>query len=400
MKILLITNKVPYPPKDGGAIATLNMASGLANAGNEVTILAMNTSKHFFDLKNLPADLSSKINFIDVYVRTTINPLTAILNLVFSGLPYNAVRFINRNFDVRLTELLKTHTFDVIQLEGLYLGFYLKTIRKHSKAHVSYRAHNIEHEIWERTVANQENFLKKKYLKILAKRIKKLELGFLNKYDSLVAITKRDCDILNKLGNNKPFCVTPTGIDTSNMTVANQSIEFPSLFHIGALDWPPNQEGLIWFISNCWGKIHDNHPDLKFYIAGRNAPESFVNKIKESNIEYLGEVDSATDFMNSKAIMVVPLLSGSGMRIKIIEGMALGKTIITTSIGSEGIETTNNLNILIANSPEEFVSQIKICLANVTFFKEIGKNAATFVSQFYDNNKIAKTLTDFFKTAV
>ena len=112
----------------------------------------------------------------------------------------------------------------------------------------------------------------------------------------------------------------------------------------------------IWFVENCWPGLHQQFPNLKFYVAGRNAPAWLINKFHYPNIEFVGEVEDAYRFMNSKSIMIVPLFSGSGMRIKIIEGMALGKTIVSTEIGAEGIEVSDNENILIATDADVITS--------------------------------------------
>ncbi len=396
MRILQLMNKVPWPPKDGGAIACLNMTKGFSMLGHEVTVLSMNTSKHHIRIKDMSADLRSKADFRFVEVPASINWLEAVFNLLFSRLPYNAQRFISDDFSNELAKLLHEKTFDVVQLEGLYLCPYIPVIRKYSDALIAYRAHNIEYEIWERTAILSDG-LRSKYLKNLSKRIKRFEESYLNTYDLLVPITDRDGEILDKLGNTKPKHTSQTGIDFASLVPTAKKLEFPSLFHIGALDWAPNQEGLIWFFDHCWGKIRERCPDVKFYLAGRNAPDWFERKIKRSGVEYLGEINDAYDFINSKAIMVVPLFSGSGMRIKIIEGMSLGKPIVTTEIGTEGIPTTNGENIMIANDAVQFVEEVVNLVNDRELASRIGKNAIGFIQEKFDNLSQAEALIEFYK---
>lgn len=399
MRILQLMNKVPWPPKDGGAIACLNMTKGFSMLGHEVTVLSMNTSKHHITIKEMPANIRSKADFQLVEVPASINWFEATLNLLFSKLPYNAQRFISDEFSLELIKLLTEKTYDVIQLEGLYLCPYIPVIRKYSKALIAYRAHNIEYEIWERT-ATLSKGPRSNYLRNLSKRIKRFEISYLNSYDVLVPITDRDGLILDSLGNTKPRHTSQTGIDFASLVPTAKKLEFPSLFHIGALDWAPNQEGLIWFFNHCWPKIHSENPDLKFYLAGRNAPEWFERLIKLEGVEYLGEINDAYDFINSKAVMVVPLFSGSGMRIKIIEGMALGKTIVTTDIGTEGIPTENGNNILIANDAVQFTEAINRLINDRALFDQIGKNAIGFIQEKFDNLSQAGALVDFYKKQI
>ena len=396
MRILQLMNKVPWPPKDGGAIACLNMTKGFSMLGHEVTVLSMNTSKHHIRIKDMPDDVRRKADFRLVEVPASINWLEATLNLLFSKLPYNAQRFISDEFSNELVKLLTEKTFDVIQLEGLYLCPYIPVIREYSKALIAYRAHNIEYEIWERTAKLSEGF-RSKYLRNLSKRIKRFEVSYLNSYDLLVPITDRDGIILDKLGNTKPRHTSQTGIDFASLVPTARKLEFPSLFHIGALDWAPNQEGLIWFFNHCWPKIHQENPDLKFYLAGRNAPEWFERIIKLDGVVYLGEINDAYDFINSKAVMVVPLFSGSGMRIKIIEGMALGKPIVTTDIGTEGIPTESGKNILIANDADSFTEAINQLINDRSLSDRIGTNAIGFIQEKYDNLSQAEALVEFYK---
>ena len=198
-----------------------------------------------------------------------------------------------------------------------------------------------------------------------------------------------------------------TGVQTcalpiyfASLVPTAKKLEFPSLFHIGALDWAPNQEGLIWFFDNCWTRIHSQNPDLKFYLAGRNAPEWLERRLSLDGVVYLGEINDAYDFINSKAIMVVPLFSGSGMRIKIIEGMALGKPIVTTDIGTEGIPTIDGNNIMLANDADKFVESINRLINDRELFNQIGKNAIGFIQEKFDNLSQAGALIEFYKNQI
>lgn len=395
MHILIIANKVPYPPKDGGSIATLSLAKQFVKLGHQVDILAMNTTKHYFRLDQIPLELSRSIKFIGVDTPALISPLAALKNLLFSKKAYIAERFYTANFRNSLEELLDENSYDVIQLEGSYMGMYISSIRAHSSAKIAMRAHNLEYEIWERTAANS-CLSKRLYFSNLAKRIKELEVKQLNEFDALIPITRRDGDKLISLGCSKPVHVAPMGVSLLQKP-DHSKVDFPSLFHIGALDWPPNQEGMFWFFGKVWPLILEKHPKLKFYLAGRNASDKIKN-LKFKNLVFLGEVDSAIDFMNSKAIGVVPLLSGSGMRIKIIEAMALGKPQVTTSIGAEGNPAKDGEEIMIADDPQEFARKIFQLVENKEFFDKMAENAYAFVKREFDYDNITQSLIAFYQS--
>lgn len=395
MKILQLHNKVPYPPKDGGAIGVWNFTLEFAKQGHDVTLFAMNTKKHYCQINSIPKEYTDIINIIAVDVNVNITYWGAFSNLLFSNKPYNAKRFILNNYKDKLIEILKSNEFDIILLEGLYLCPYIETIRKYSKAIIAFKAHNVEHEIWERVAKNENDFLKGSYLKILSNRIKKMKYRFINKYDVLHTLTERDVNMFNSMGNKKPYFVSPVGIDTSHLIPQREKITYPSIFYLGALDWAPNQEGLIWFIRNVWQNLVEKYPELKFEIAGRNAPDWLVKILNEKNVVFHGEIQNAYEYINNHAIMLVPLLSGSGMRIKIVEGLALGKSIVTTSIGTEGIDTTHNINILIADTAEKFQKQIEKLLLDKALFDSMGHSAIKFVKQKFDIKHITKSLIDF-----
>ncbi len=400
MKILQLHNKIPYPPKDGGAIGVWNFTLEFARQGHDVTLLAMNTKKHYCDLKTIPSEYTKLIKIIAVRVDAPITATGALKNLLFSRRPYNAQRFISPDYKKKLIEILSKDKFDVILLEGLYMSPYLPVIRKYSDAVVSLKAHNVEHEIWQRVASNEPNILRRKYLKILSKRIKRMEIGTLNRNDNLITFTERDAQFFNSIGNKSPYHIAPAGIDTSHLIPDRSNILYPSIFFIGALDWAPNQEGLIWFIRNVWAKLNEKFPGLVLEVAGRNAPEWLIKMLNEPNIKFLGEIQDAYSFMNSRAVMIVPLLSGSGMRIKIVEGMALGKSIVTTSVGTEGIETTHNQNILIADTAEQYLNQVERLLTDKALCETIGLNAIKFIKCNFEISQISKSLIDFLERQI
>jgi glycosyltransferase involved in cell wall biosynthesis len=399
MRILQISNKFPYPPKDGGAIATFSLTRDFSTLNHAVTVLSINTPKHYFDLKDLPKNVNQIAEFHTVYVDTSVSVLEGMYNLLVSSKPYIAVRFISKKFRNYLSYLLKNNEYDVIQLEGLFVCPYLPVIRLYSKALVAFRAHNIEHEIWQRTAKREKNIFKKLYFKILASRLKEFEISYLNTYDVLLPITSRDAKHFSNLGNFKPVHVTPTGVKIDKPPEP-QSVETLSMFHLGGLDWKPNQEGLIWFVQEVLPKVVRKYPEAKFYIGGRNSPEWLGKKLEHPNVLYLGEITDASNFIKSKAVMIVPLFAGSGMRIKIVEGMAHGKTIITTSIGEEGIGAKHKKNILIADNENEFFSNIDMCFSRPELLTEIGNNAAEFSMKHFDNKNITQGLISFYENQI
>jgi glycosyltransferase involved in cell wall biosynthesis len=397
MKILQICHKVPFPPKDGGCIAMNNITQGLLAQGHKVKILAINTPKHFVDVKELPSEYRSSTDIETVFIDTSVKAIPAFLNL-FSGSSYNIDRFYSEEFEKKIIEELKKENYDIVQLESLFVSMYIPAIKENSKAKVVLRSHNIEYKIWERNATSSTVFLKKIYFNFLAARLKKYELSQLAFYDAVAAISERDAEWFKENFFEKPLLVAPFGIDVQ---MARSLVESDkrSLFHIGAMDWHPNIEGVNWFLDNVWDKVIASFPDVKLYLAGRKI-NSDIKTEGRKNIVVAGEVDDAHKFMSSKGLMVIPLLSGGGMRIKLIEGMSLSKVIVSTTVGAEGVNCTNGKNILIADTPEEFVKAISQYLNDAGYLSSIGKNASELVAVNYGNKVISEKLSSFYKELI
>ncbi len=398
MKILQLCSKIPFPPKDGGSIAMNILTHGLIDCGNEVKVLAINTPKHFIKEADIDIEYKKKTSYQLVFIDTAVKPLDAFLNL-FTSQSYNIIRFYSKEFEKALIELLTSQQYDVVQLETLWVAPYVETIRKYSKAKIVLRSQNVEYAIWERLAQASGNPVKKAYLKLLAKRLKIYELGMLNKYDGIATITELDAVSFKTSGCKSPIIHIPFGIDTTKYLADTATTEYPSIFHIGAMDWMPNSDAVKWFLEKVWEKVQTQHPNVKLYLAGRNMPD-WMKQLKMKNVVVEGEVADSHKFINSKSIMIVPLSSGGGMRVKIIEGMALGKTIISTAIGAEGIDYENNKNILIANTDTEFVEALNKCISDRSFSDTIAHNAKKLVENKYDNLKICKKLSDFYQTLI
>jgi len=398
LRILQLCKKFPFPLKDGESIAINVLTTGFFKQGCDVTVLAINTLKHYFNPSDIPVTMKQRADYHSVKVDTSVYPYNALQNL-FSSRSYNIERFDSADFRSYLVKLLGEKEFDIILLESAYLTPYVADIRKHSKAKVVLRSHNLEYEIWEHLAVTEKNIIKRKYLTLLASRLKRFELHHLNSYDAIVPISPADEVKYRQLGCKIPLHTSVTGIEAKESTATVLSGNSISLFFIGSMDWMPNQQGLKWFMENVWKRISSVHQELYFHLAGRNFPPEF-ELLKKDRVIIEGEVADATGFISNKQILVVPLLSGSGLRIKIIEAMAYGKTVISTSLGAEGIEYINEKNILIADTAEDFIRAIEKCITHPSAINQIGSEAKKLIQEKYNPQQITKELLSFLNSLV
>ncbi len=394
LKILILMSRIPYPLRDGGSIAMNQTLEAYLEQGCEVSLLAMNTSRHWVEESSLPPIYQQLTHFRTVYVKTNINPLSAFFNL-FTDKSYNVERFVNKEFEKELISMLQEESYDFIQFESIYTAPYLKIVRKHTEAACFCRVHNIEFLIWQRLSEHETSFLKRKYLELLTNRLKSFEEDILKQFNLLLPISQKEEAYLTQTKSNSCYYL-PFGVEENN-DFLEPIIDKQSIYHIGSMDWAPNVEGIHWFLDKVWPLVHEKLPNIHLFLAGKNMPAS-IHTLENLHINVVGEIDDVMKFSLEKNIMIVPLLSGAGIRIKILEAMALGKTIVTTQIGAEGIGATHMENILIADNPEEFVTSLSYCFTQPEKSVLLGKNAKVFVCKHFGKSTIYANWIDHLKS--
>lgn len=398
MKTLILSNRVPFPPNSGYPIVVYNTIKGLLNEGVDITLFSINTLKHRVDVDDIYDPVYEKIKFHSFDIDTEVNLWGAFFN-IFSNESYNVSRFYDEDAAKLLENILRESTFDIIQFEGLFVVPYLEVVKNNSAAKLIYRAHNIVFDVWERLAASEKFRPRRKYLQFLARRLKVYETEQINRFHQIFAISEPDRQSILHFGCETSLDVFPVALDFEKYNTDLKKTSFPTLFHLGAMDWRPNKEGLEWFIDEIWPDIEKLNSELRFYIAGKSMPQHFYD-YDSDNLVVEGEVFDAVEFMNSKAIMIVPLLSGSGMRVKIIEGMAMKKCVIATTYAAEGLNCENGKDILIADTADEFYRCILQCITHPNRWREIGENARRMVERDHELVSISRRMLKVYERLV
>lgn len=392
MRILIICNRIPYPLKDGGVKAIDQMIKGYVQNGHEVDLACINTSRHLIDISDLTEFYHNDINLHTAEVNTDVKAIPALIHLI-QNKSYNLSRFISKDFENLILDLLIANAYDVIQLEGLFVCPYIDIIRKNSKAIIALRNHNIEYQIWDRLSKNEKNPIKKWYLKKLTHQLKKFELEQYKKVDTNICISPIDMKYIEQNGGKNniwiPFALNT--IPPFNELPNNANIGF-----LASLEWMPNIEGLDWFLENVWYKIIENNKSCTLHIAGRGMPSKY-EEYQSGQIKVHGEIEDIEAYYHKMDIMIVPLFSGSGMRIKIIESMAYSKAIVSTTIGAEGIPCTAGENIIIEDDARKQAEAILDLLSNSNKINSIAKNAHDFVQTHFDSKVLISKLVQHYQ---
>ena len=389
---------MPYPPADGGAQVMHYTTLGLMANHIEVKTLAINPTRNFIDAATLPEDYKRLTGFECVTVDTRINPLSILINL-FGGESYFTRRFISTDFSAKLKTVLSSGHYDIVQLEHLYLCNYIDTIRESTGAKIILRPQNVEYVIWERYLEGVGNPFKKCFLGIATSRLKKFEQGIAGRLDGIMALTKEDAALFTSFSTKTPVRIIPMGYDYCLLRGYDFQRQYhgpPVVYHLGSMNWLPNAEAIEWFFNFVYPILVQQGMPMKLSIAGNDMP-AWVYKYRSEQVEVLGAIHTPLQYQEEKQIMMVPLWSGSGIRAKIIEGLALGKTIISTSIGAQGIEYEHGKNILIADTPEDFAGQLIRCCQSPELCREIGDNARKLSESCYHSEITAKNMVEFYK---
>jgi glycosyltransferase involved in cell wall biosynthesis len=209
-------------------------------------------------------------------------------------------------------------------------------------------------------------------------------------FDAIAAITAEDKIRILALGVATRVEVIPAGVQRERLALrAGLSPRPKTLFWIGSLNWQPNLEGMDWFLREVWPQVQAAHPELEFHIAGSFQPD-FWQQLPAQQVTVHGFVADAALFMQQYDLMLVPLLSGGGMRVKIIEGLALGKAVLTTSVGAEGIQGQAGKHYLVADEARDWIRMLGDYARGSWQAHAFGSQARELVERLYDNKIVVK----------
>ncbi len=389
MKLLFLTSKPIFPSRDGGCYASEKFLNCILHSGVEVKHVTLSTPKHPFDESAYPSEIIRATQPINFFVDTSVRPLSAFLHLFKSG-SYNCDRFYSVSVESALIELVQTEHVDGIILDSLFTTPYLKALRAIFKGKIVVRTHNVEHQLWEQYGAEASG-LKKWYFKRLARDLKQFEIKQLNAVDEILSISKDDSERFKSLGIHTKITEIPVAVAVNENTLPSEGA---SLYYIGAMDWKPNQQAVAELIA--WmPRLRESLPNLELHIAGSKSTE-FLSSDKANGIFVHGYVKSMEDFSIEHGILVSPIRSASGVRIKFLEAMAAGIPIITTQLGALGIDLSQSDCMCIAETEAEFTQHITSLILDPEKRREIGANAKDYIRKNHTIDTISQAIIDVF----
>jgi glycosyltransferase involved in cell wall biosynthesis len=392
MKILQISNRVPWPLNEGGNIGIYNYTRAYSELGHEVTLYCLDGAKHNTPLEEAYKELSKYATVDIVPIDTDVKMLPALSHLLLNK-SYNVTRFYNKEFEDKLSALLKENKFDVVQLEGTFVGPYIELVNQLHKGLLALRMHNVEFEIWERLAKNETNPIKKIYLNKLSKQLKSYETQLLQKVDIVVPVTDDDGEKFKEIDPTAQCLTIPAGIDLDSWKYS-PSQDIHDWYHIGSMEWHANSEAVNWYIKEIHPKLVLLDSKYKLHLAGKGIDKTTFARYDRLMVK--DNVPSAYDFVKSLDVCVVPLKSGSGIRLKILEAMAAGKLVVSTTVGAQGIDYIASKHLLIADTPSQYTEVYRQLQKGEIDWKAIIKNARNLVEEHYSTSALAKKQLDHY----
>ena len=390
MKVLLIGNKPAYPKVDGGCVASAAFLNDLISAGCEVHYSFLHTDKHPYQEDAFPDYLKNDVHLSSAYVDTSVKKSDAFKHL-FSSASFNVERFYDKNFEDQLVQLVKDASIETIIFDNVFSARYQAGLKKSYPDLPCYiRSHNVEFEIWEGLAEGTRNAIVRRYLKKLAKDLKRFEIKAYNDSQGVLTITEDDKDELKKLGVTSPVAHAAVSVPISDYTHDYSQI---GLFHLGAMNWRPNVEAVDTVLKYLPSWL-EKDSDIHFTIAGLQSEERY-DHLEDTSISVLGFVPDIADFVHTQGILVAPIQSGSGVRIKILEMMALGIPIITTTLGAQGIADTSA--VILADNHESLTESVYALRNNEKKRKELGEKAKSIITFNHNSETISKKILEFIK---
>ena len=389
MRILQICHKPPRPSLDGGCRAMDALTRGMLDAGHKVKVITASTEKHPWEPDSIETDWLEETQAEAVFLDTRLNKVDAFASLV-TGDSYNISRFHSPDFENKLIKILQSQVFDLVLFESLFTAPYLPTVRRFCDGAAVLRAHNVEHHIWQHLAEETPQLTKRMYLKWLASKLAEYEVNALQDFDAIAAISAEDITRFQSLGCSLPMHLLPFGLDDNEWPKPNDR-SVNHVFHLGAMDWRPNQQGVRWFTNRVWPLVRQRIPQAELRLAGRHFPSNW-SVPEYMGIEILGEVENAWEVMTDSGIMIIPLLSGSGMRIKAIEAMAAGRPIVSTPIGIEGLAGEDGIHFHVASTPEAFAQHIIQLLENPDEAQAMGSRGRAWANTHFRNKPLIESM--------
>ena len=400
LRLLLLTPQLPYPPHQGTTIRNFYIIAGLARH-HQVHLLSFVAP--YDDPGNVQPlhELCDAVYMVPQPTRTKAQRLWAMLTL---PLPDMAHRLESSAFRSTLEQVLAAHDFDVVEFEGIEMIPYLSTVLDHAHSvphppRLVFDDHNAEY-VLQKRVFEMDIRLPRRwpgafYSFIQWQELKRYEAWACRTVDAVAAVSEKDADALQGIVPGLEVAVVPNGVDIAHygaFTSCESILPPRSLVFTGKMDFRPNVDAAIWFARRVLPLIQQEAPDAQFWIVGQR-PHRRLDRLRaQPGVVITGRVHDIRPYIGGATVYVVPLRSGGGTRLKVLEAMAMRCPIVSTSMGCDGFAVTAGREMMLADDPRLFAGRVVELLESPARRKALGQAALDFAASRYDWSAIVPRL--------
>ncbi|MGD2176471.1 MAG: glycosyltransferase [Anaerolineae bacterium] len=392
MRILFLTPQLPYPPEKGTALRNWGLISGLSTQ-HEIAVLSFLDPGQSAEIADLLREACC-VETVEPPARTLRDRLRDMLT---TRQPDMALRLVSDAYGKRLADRLGRESFDVVQIEGIELAPYLDVINqvwptsdRADRPLVVFDDHNCEYLLQQRVfltdLYSPARWPAAAYSFVQWRRLRHYEAQVCRSADRVLAVSQADARALRTLVPDLDVTVIPNGIDSRvylPATVESQAASH-SLVFTGTMDFRPNVDAVLWFMKEVWPLIQAEVPDVHFSVVGQRPHRRLDPLRADRSVTLTGWVEDVRPYIADAVVYVAPLRMGGGTRLKLLEAMAMGKSVVATPLGAEGYPITDGRELILADTPAEFAQAVVALLHSPARRAELGQNARTFVERRYD----------------
>ena len=404
LNILWISHFVPYPPKGGCFQRSYNLIKEVSR-NNNIYLIALRhkdktthpeveTNKAKSELEKL----CKKVIILDISSFSGLNYYYMALKSIFNINPLTVNLFISKDIGNIIVKLVHDIKIDVAHYDTISLCEYMHHSGSVPKI---LNHHGVESFMIRRRVNNEPNLMKKLYLLLESYKLRKYEERNCHKFYMNLTVSEEDKLMLKKISPRSRFEVVENGVDVDYFKQKDGHDNTNRLIFAGRMDQYSNVDAIMQFCRNVWPLVKEKFPKMRFSIIGNNPPQKLLDMAKsDERIEVLGYVDDVRPYFAGATISICPIRDGGGTRLKILDAMAMGMPIISTTIGCEGIDVSPGINVFIANTPEEYVQSIGKLINDDMLRKSLSNCARITVEKKYSWNIIGQKLNKYYHDSV
>jgi polysaccharide biosynthesis protein PslH len=397
MRILYIATQYPLPVNNGVKMRVWSLLRAIANTGHEITLATFAEPQ---DADGTGHELRKVCKDRDLVLRRT-ESLSGSRNYlgrlagVLSPSPFTLDRFRSDEMRAMLERRLKSGAFDLALCDNIYTTINLPPTR----LPLVLNSHNVEHLILERYAEQESNPLKALYARLEAGKLRRFEAATYKRACMVMVCSSLDAGLIEQLCTGIKTTVAPNVVDVRDYTMAGGDEDPFTLVYQGGMDWFPNRDALEYFVRAIFPLVKREVPAARLIAAGRNPASEFRARFADvPALEFTGTVADLRPTIAKAAVCIVPLRIGSGTRLKIVEAGAMGKAIISTAIGAEGLDFVPGSEILIADDPARFAREVVELLRDPARRKALGEAARKRVLRDFDMTALERSIAAAFES--